>query len=181
MDHGFSNSLPIRTWKKILLSYVALTLLTFSTSLVINVFLSPKSCNEDQFPMLSNMDGNVKTIVACLICITFVYILYLIFDEATIIDEVATFAFCYGSWYLGYIAIQEYVFQDMGKDCMDGLSQNLLKHQSFAWFAFTMGIIEMLVRFLIKFLFKMIKCCFKIIKCCLKLIGTYIWKTLYVK
>ena len=84
--------------------------------------------------------------------------MYLIFDDATIIDEVATFVCCYGSWYLGYIAIQEYVFQDMGKDCMDGLSQNLLKHQSFAWFAFTMGIIEMLVRFLIKFIFKIIKC-----------------------
>ena len=159
MGHGSSNSLPIMT-KNTFWSYAALILLTFSTSFVINVFLSPKSCNEDlQFPMLVNMDGNVKIIVSCLICMIVLYIIETMFEGGTIMTEVATFVCCYGSWYLGFIAIQEYVFQDMGKDCMDGLSQNLLKHQSFAWFAITMSLIEYLVRFLIKFYLEIIRKC----------------------
>ena len=75
MGHGSSNSLPIMT-KNTFWSYAALILLTFSTSFVINVFLSPKSCNEDfQSPMLPNMDGNVKIIVSCLICMMIIYII----------------------------------------------------------------------------------------------------------
>ena len=150
MDHGFSNSLPIRTWKKLLVSYVALLLIIFSTSFLINVFLSPEACNEVlQFPMLVNMDGDLKTKVACLICITILYNINKSFGE-TIMEQAAIFACCYGGWYFGYIATQEYVFQDSNEDCLTGINRNLHKHLSFAMMNFFIWIIGTLVECLIK-------------------------------
>ena len=106
--------------------------------------------------MLVNMDGDLKTKVACLICITILYNINKSFGE-TIMEQAAIFACCYGGWYFGYIATQEYVFQDSNEDCLTGINRNLHKHLSFAMMNFFIWIIGTLVEFLIKSCSKMIR------------------------